>query len=265
MAFRAFVILIAALLLFALIALYRQRKMASSSLSSAPSSERFSTTLQPHAFVSDGDDADDDGNDNHGMFSSSYAEPYGRNNNNNNNNKGGRGPSRSAATTTSGPARQQQQQSNESFVQQQQPSASNLPRLVAPAVQGGTQIGVSAGAVEPSEPLSNEQYRAVSYNNNNAQAAPAGPGNKRLTTEDLLPKDAANSKWAQVTPSGQGELRDLNFMSAGWHIGVNTQGQSLRNANMQLRSDPINPQFKVSPWNMSTMEPDVSRRAFEIN
>jgi hypothetical protein len=121
----------------------------------------------------------------------------------------------------------------------------------------------SASSVLPSEPMNNEQYRAVDFPTGVMQPATASPG-KRLTTEDLLPKDAANTKWAQVTPSGQGELRDLNFMTAGWHIGVNTQGQSLRNPNMQLRSDPINPQYKVSPWNMSTVEPDVSRRPFEI-
>lgn len=119
-----------------------------------------------------------------------------------------------------------------------------------------------AATVLPAEPLNNEQYRAVDF-------APSSSGSpatnsKRLTAEDLLPKNAANTKWAQVTPSGQGELRDMNFVTAGWHIGVNTQGQSLRNANLSLRSEPINPQFKVSPWNMSTVEPDVSRRGFDI-
>lgn len=120
-----------------------------------------------------------------------------------------------------------------------------------------------AASVLPSEELENEQYRAVDFGSGNKEPSSTYP-QKRLTTDDLLPKDAANTKWAQVTPSGQGELRDLNFMTAGWHIGVNTQGQSLRNANLQLRSEPINPQFRVSPWNMSTVEPDVSRRPFEI-
>jgi len=120
-----------------------------------------------------------------------------------------------------------------------------------------------AANVLPSEELENEQYRAVDFGTGNTESSSTYP-QRRLTTDDLLPKDAANTKWAQVTPSGQGELRDLNFMTAGWHIGVNTQGQSLRNANLQLRSEPINPQFKVSPWNMSTVEPDVSRRPFEI-
>ncbi|KAG2483890.1 hypothetical protein HYH03_017284 [Edaphochlamys debaryana] len=140
--------------------------------------------------------------------------------------------------------------------------------VCSPAPQGSSGLpGASgAGAVLPSEPLSNEQYRAVDFAAGGGSDAPASAyPSKRLSAEDLLPKDAANTKWAQVTPLGQGELRDLNFVTAGWHIGVNTQGQSLRNANLQLHSDPINPQFKVSPWNMSTVEPDVSRRPFEIS
>lgn len=86
----------------------------------------------------------------------------------------------------------------------------------------------------------------------------------RLTAEDLLPKDAANSKWAQLNPAGQGDVQDQNFLTAGYHVGVNTQGQSLRNANYQLRSEPANPQQAVSPWNIATIEPDVNRRALEI-
>lgn len=148
-----------------------------------------------------------------------------------------------------------------SYATEQYPwKSSASPKQVLTPTAGADPV---AAAVLPSEPDTNEQFRAVDFPTGVAQPADPSPS-RRLTTEDLLPKDAANSKWAQVTPSGQGELRDLNFMTAGWHIGVNTQGQSLRNPNLQLRSDPINPQYKVSPWNMSTVEPDVSRRPFEM-
>jgi len=46
--------------------------------------------------------------------------------------------------------------------------------------------------------------------------------------------------------------------------GVNTVGQSLQNANRQLRSEPPNPQVKVSPWLQSTIEPDTDRKSLEI-
>ena len=84
-----------------------------------------------------------------------------------------------------------------------------------------------------------------------------------LTSADLLPRDA-NSLHAQVVPSGQGALSDQNFLTAGYHIGINTVGQTLRNANRQLRSEPANPQSVVSPWLQSTIEPDINRRPLEI-
>ena len=85
----------------------------------------------------------------------------------------------------------------------------------------------------------------------------------RLTSNDLLPQ-GANSVHARVNPAGAGDIQDQNFLTAGYHIGVNTVGQSLRNANRQLRSDPPNPTTKVSPWMQTTIEPDVNRRPLEI-
>jgi hypothetical protein len=85
----------------------------------------------------------------------------------------------------------------------------------------------------------------------------------QLTPGELLPKDA-NSIWAQQNPMGTGSLKGKNFLSAGALIGVNTVGQSLRNANYQLRSEPPNPQVPVSVFNIPTIEPDVNRRALEI-
>jgi hypothetical protein len=84
-----------------------------------------------------------------------------------------------------------------------------------------------------------------------------------LSSADLLPRDA-NSLYAQVNPSTQGSLQDQNFLTAGFHIGINTIGQTLRNANRQLRSEPPNPQVKVSPWNQTTIEADINRLPLEI-
>lgn len=125
------------------------------------------------------------------------------------------------------------------------------------------------GSFGPSDPKGNETYNPVGA----SAPAPAGSsaaaaGNcfprDRLSSDDLLPKDAANSRWAQMNPAGQGDVKDQNFLTAGYHIGVNTVGQSMRNANLQLRSEPINPQLPVSPWNISTIEPDMNRRPLEI-
>ena len=87
---------------------------------------------------------------------------------------------------------------------------------------------------------------------------------EKLTSQDLLPKDAANLKWANINPSSQANIEDQNFLTAGYHIGVNTVGQSLRNANLQLRSEIPNPQVAVSPWLISTIEPDLRAATLEI-
>lgn len=112
---------------------------------------------------------------------------------------------------------------------------------------------------------------------NAPEVAPSGPADfgsaeapagcyprDQLTPSELLPKDS-NSIWAQQNPMGTGSLKGKNFLSAGALIGVNTVGQSLRNANYQLRSEPPNPQVPVTVFNVPTIEPDVNRRALEIS
>jgi hypothetical protein len=122
--------------------------------------------------------------------------------------------------------------------------------------------------VEPSEDTltgSASMYQSIeSTGSSSGSALPKDCFPKdQLSPADLLPADC-NSKWAQSVPQCQGELGNVNFLTAGSHIGINTIGQSLRNANRQLRSDPPNPQMKVSPWLQSTIEPDVNRRPLEI-
>tara|TARA_B100001094_G_scaffold275360_1_gene282850 strand:- start:37593 stop:38174 length:582 start_codon:yes stop_codon:yes gene_type:complete len=85
-----------------------------------------------------------------------------------------------------------------------------------------------------------------------------------LNPVDLLPSDQATA-WSHANPVGKGALEDQNFLSAGYHVGINTVGQSLRNANMQIRSEPPNPVKKVGPWMQSTIEPDLNRKPLEIS
>ena len=82
---------------------------------------------------------------------------------------------------------------------------------------------------------------------------------------DLLPKDK-NSKWGELNPSAitQGDVMMPDLLQAGYHIGVDTIGQTLRNANLQLRSDPIISKVEVGPWHQSTIEPDLARVPLEI-
>jgi hypothetical protein len=94
--------------------------------------------------------------------------------------------------------------------------------------------------------------------------APAGCYPRdQLTPLELLPKDQ-QTIYAQQNPMGVGSLKGKNFLSAGALIGVNTVGQSLRNANLQLRSEPPNPQVPVSIFLQSTIQPDISHRPLEV-
>jgi hypothetical protein len=84
----------------------------------------------------------------------------------------------------------------------------------------------------------------------------------QLAPQELLPNDP-NSKWSQVNPMGAGDIAGKNFLNAAALIGVDTVGQSNRNASWDIRSLPANPQVQVSPWMQSTIEPDLVRRPLE--
>tara|TARA_Y100000591_G_scaffold110358_1_gene93943 strand:+ start:20926 stop:21507 length:582 start_codon:yes stop_codon:yes gene_type:complete len=80
---------------------------------------------------------------------------------------------------------------------------------------------------------------------------------------DLLPNDP-NRNFAANTPQGSGELANVNLLKAGQLSGIDTVGGTLRNANLQLRSEPPNPRHQVSPWLNSTIEPDLMRVPLEL-
>ena len=86
-----------------------------------------------------------------------------------------------------------------------------------------------------------------------------------LKAEDLLPKEDSDAikEFNTAKPHGEGILQGINYLDAGFHIGVNTVGQSLRNANRQLRAEPPNPQVNVSPWLNTSIGPDLLRRPLE--
>lgn len=99
-----------------------------------------------------------------------------------------------------------------------------------------------------------------------AQAAGAGYALQPVANpSELLPADG-NSQWAELNPSAMkgGDVMMPDLLQAGYHIGLDTIGQSLRNANLQLRSDPIIAKADVGPWNQSTIEADMARVPLEL-
>ena len=74
-------------------------------------------------------------------------------------------------------------------------------------------------------------------------------------SSQLLPQPSVDAQdFAQYAPQN---LESQNFLTATQWIGVNTQGSSLRNANYDIRSNPIIPKEDVGPWMQSTIDPDV--------
>jgi hypothetical protein len=80
---------------------------------------------------------------------------------------------------------------------------------------------------------------------------------------DLLPQDK-NSEWAALNPVSNSNPMFPDMLQAGYQIGVDTKGQTMKNANLQLRSEPANPRQQVSVWNQSSYEPDLFRVPLEI-
>jgi carbon monoxide dehydrogenase subunit G len=93
---------------------------------------------------------------------------------------------------------------------------------------------------------------------------------KKIITLDASGSDKKGRGEAQailvaaLNPVAQGNIAAPDLLQAGYHIGLDTIGQTLRNANLQERSDPIIPKAAVGPWNQSTIDPDLGRVPLEV-
>ncbi len=146
------------------------------------------------------------------------------------------------------------------FTSKSMPMPEKMSSNTNPAYNG------SAGAVVPSAPNGqNEVFSSVSGIQTPSAGLPTACSNQTAIQNpaELLPKDT-NSQWAQLNPAGKGDLANINLLKAGYHIGIDTIGQSLRNANLQIRSEPPNPIVNTGIFNQSTITPDFMRVPFEI-
>ena len=131
----------------------------------------------------------------------------------------------------------------------------------------GAGAGNGSGAGRPPAAVDDStiynQLDSVNNNSSNMMGLPPNcSGQANINPADLLPKDN-NSSW-NMKPMGSGDFLGVNLLKAGYFNGVDTIGSSLRNANLQVRSEPPNPQLQVSPWMNTTIEPDPFRAPLEI-
>jgi hypothetical protein len=123
-----------------------------------------------------------------------------------------------------------------------QPSMPSVPPSVPPMQSAST--------------LSSESYLPVPGSSGQQSNAPAA---MNLGPEDLLPRDV-NSEWASINPASN-DLQNINLLTAGQMIGINTVGTCLKNGNRQLlRPEPAIPKHETGPWNQSTNDCDDQYR-----
>lgn len=116
----------------------------------------------------------------------------------------------------------------------------------------------------PAMPSGGNGYAAVDSMTGQGGAPPAGATNMPVANpSDLLPRDT-NNQWGSLNPAGSGDLSGQNLLSATFLTGIDTIGNTMKNANLQLRSEPPNPQLNIGPWNQSTFAPDLMRTPLEL-
>ena len=87
------------------------------------------------------------------------------------------------------------------------------------------------------------------------------PTEKRqtLTSKQLLPEQT-NPDWFEVPNSKFNLMQAVDLEIPEIKIGIDTVGQSRKNATYDLRAAPQNPKFIVSPWQNSGIEPDYNTK-----
>lgn len=141
----------------------------------------------------------------------------------------------------------------------------NDNRPIASSQNGGGDVDGGSNNYQPAHPEGeNGGYANASGLNTDTYGLPPSCSKQSVVDpKELLPQDN-NSEFSKLNPSGAGDLMNVSLLKAGHHIGINTVGQSLRNANLQLRSEPPNPKMDVGPWNQTTISGDPYRRPLEI-
>lgn len=128
-------------------------------------------------------------------------------------------------------------------------------------VDGSDGADVGASVEKEALPSDPNSFKEASMN----KEVPVCKRQDPLTPKDLLPANTESKKFNEQNPDGEGILKGVNYLEATFHAGVNTVGQSLRNANLNLRAEPPNPRVMVSPWLNSTIDADLSRKPLSDN
>lgn len=106
--------------------------------------------------------------------------------------------------------------------------------------------------LDPTETTSNIVH------NSNGKPDKSGPGAAMLPSEIPVAEDFSQFSTDNI-------LSSQNYLDPRNQIGYpETVGGTLRNSNLQIRSEPPNPRDPVSIFNLSTIVPEQMRPQFEI-
>ncbi len=83
-------------------------------------------------------------------------------------------------------------------------------------------------------------------------------GHGDIVPMDLLPNNDAAAVFAAENP--QGNVQDVNYLTAGFNIGIDSRGGVMKNPSLDIRGDIPIPKAYVGPWGQSTYEPDLYKK-----
>ncbi len=108
------------------------------------------------------------------------------------------------------------------------------------------------------------EFQAVNIGNPRAEAISACAQNApTFVATSLLPKPNVPGQDSWDISAPQDILATQNFLAATQQMGVDTVLGSLRNASYDIRNNIPNEIGIVSPWNMSTITPDLERKPLD--
>lgn len=76
--------------------------------------------------------------------------------------------------------------------------------------------------------------------------------------ENYLPQEQNDQWWESLDQNIP--IKDRHLININKPIGVNTIGSSLKNQSYDIRGTPPNPKFAITPFNNSSIDPDVNIR-----
>lgn len=109
-----------------------------------------------------------------------------------------------------------------------------------------------------------EEYAAVTNIAGRDPSATCNIQPPQMISTSLLPSsgELTDADFIGITPE---KLQGINFLSSGWALGRDTQGNTLRNPSYDLRSEPLNPRIlhlENNSFSNSTIE-NYQKRPFE--